>query len=800
MNEVFFVLEFNEKYIYRTDSVANEEAVVKGENYRFTLLTERLIRIELNDKGEFEDRATQFAVRRKLPVPHFTVEETEKSIEIKTSHIKFTYFKGYKAGYDAFCCEHYKDRPGTLSAWRNRGTSAQYNLKGTIRTLDFKDGAVELANGLMCKDGFSVIDDSLSPIINADGSIEHRNSGSFDIYLFAFYQDFYGALEAYYKVSGDVPMLPRYAFGNMWCKNADYTQKEYIELMDRFAAEKIPFSVALIDMNWHTYLNNNLFDGWTGYTWNREKYPDYKKFLKDLADRNLKVSLNLHPKDGVRPHEEMYTQMAEAMGVEDGKKVDFDLTNPQFTENYFKILHNPYENDGVSFYWIDWQQGTRFGLKDIDPLFLLNHYHTLDMTDKNSRPMIMSRYAGWGGHRYPIGFSGDVRMSWESLDFQPYFNICATNAGFTWWSNDIGGFNEGIRDDELFTRWVQLGTFSPINRLHSDGNPALSKEPWNYGMEARESIVKFLRLRYALVPYLYTFNHLTHTKGIPLISPMYYKEPNERGAAFSPKFKNQYYFGSEMIVAPITSHTDKFTLMGKTDVYLPEGDWFDYFTGAIYKGGRQTVCFRGLQEMPVFVRAGGIIPLNDDECSNGADNPENLKVRVFGGADNSFCMYEDDGISTDYKNGKFAVTEFELTDGKMPQFTIRTTGVTDGIIPKDRNYCIEFNGYSKSQNFAVTENGKARSFEIRYEGNRQSIILDNVSGEIKITFLDNVTLCDIDKKEMLLNIIMYSQGSNAVRIGLYDIIKNSGTKTEVLEFAHKIKANENLIEALIELL
>jgi len=792
--------KMNEKYRYSINPQADEKAVVKGDKYRFTILTERLIRIELNSNGEFEDRATQFAINRNLPVPKFTLEENDEYLTIITEKIKFTYFKNADQSYDAFCCEHYVDRPGTLSAWRNRGTSAQYNLKGTIRTLDFKNGVVELENGLMCKDGFSVIDDSRSPIINADGSMVHRNSGSFDIYLFAYYQDFYGALKAYYKVSGDVPLLPRYALGNMWCKNADYTQKEYIELMDRFAAEKIPFSVALIDMNWHTYLNNNLFDGWTGYTWNSERYPDYKKFLRDLKERNLEISLNLHPKDGVRPHEEMYTQMAKAMDVKNGEVVAFDLTNPKFIENYFKILHNPYEEDGVTFYWIDWQQGTRFALKDIDPLFLLNHYHTVDMQNKNRRPMIMSRYAGWGGHRYPVGFSGDVRMSWESLSFQPYFNICATNAGFTWWSNDIGGFNEGIRDDELFARWAQLGVFSPINRLHSDGNPVLGKEPWNYSDNAEKSVIKSLRLRHELVPYLYTMNYLTHKNGIPLITPMYYKEPNERGAAFSPKYKNQYYFGSEMLVAPITSHSDEITLMGKTDVYLPDGIWFDFFTGAIYKGKAQTVCYRGLNKMPVFVKAGGIIPLSDDEIKNGVKNPENIKVRVFGGNDNTFCMYEDDGKSLDYKNGRFAVTKFCLKHGLNPEFTIDFSGDTDGIIPSGRSYTVEFNGYTNPQKIIVTEGGVERSFSTAYEGNKLFVYLPNVTKNIKISFADNTSICDIDKKAILLDIIMHSQGSNAIRAGLYDIISNNGTRAEILEFAHKTETDGNLLDALLECL
>jgi hypothetical protein len=254
-----------------------------------------------------------------------------------------------------------------------------------------------------------------------------------------------------------------------------------------------------------------------------------------------------------------------------------------------------------------------------------------------------------------------------------------------------------------------------------------------------------------------------------------------------------------MIVAPITEHTDEITLMGKTDVYLPEGIWFDFSSGAIYNGG-QTVCYRNLQDIPVFVKAGGIIPLNDDECSNATENPQTLRVRVFAGSDNKFSMYEDDGISNGYKNGKFIITEFALKHSKKPEFTISFNGIADGIIPCDRNYIIEFNGYKLSDNFIVTEDGKERTFDIFYEGNKQFIHLCDVKSDIKISFVDNVVLCDANKKDVLLDIVMHSQGSNVIRAGLYDILNKGATRLEVLEFAHKHKVDDNLLDALLELL
>ena len=212
----------------------------------------------------------------------------------------------------------------------------------------------------MSKNHFTELDDSKSLIIADDGWIDRRDEDCLDIYIFAYKNDYLGLLKDFYHLTGRTPLLPRFALGNMWSRFYPYTQDEYIELMDRFADENIPFSVAVLDMDWHLVNYDPKYGrGWTGYTWNKKLFPDYKQFLKDLHSRGLEVTLNLHPADGVVPYEEMSEEMANAMGQnpEDEETVEFDITNPEFLENYFEILHHPYEHDGVSFWWMDWQQG-----------------------------------------------------------------------------------------------------------------------------------------------------------------------------------------------------------------------------------------------------------------------------------------------------------------------------------------------------------------------------------------------------------------------------------------------------------
>src|SRR5688500_18689993 len=200
--------------------------------------------------------------------------------------------------------------------------------------------------------------------------------------------------------------------------------------MDRFRDDGIPLSVAVLDMDWHLVdIDPTYGSGWTGYTWNTDLFPDPAGFLGELHDRGLATSLNVHPAEGVHAHEAAYPALAKRMGIdpETGAPVQFNPTDPDFLEAYFEELHHPLEDQGVDFWWLDWQQGGVTRVPGLDPLWLLNHFHFLDSGRAGRRPLTFSRYAGIGSHRYPIGFSGDTLITWESLDFQPSFTARASN-------------------------------------------------------------------------------------------------------------------------------------------------------------------------------------------------------------------------------------------------------------------------------------------------------------------------------------------------------------------------------------
>lgn len=663
------------------------ENMIQGEHYRITVLTKSLVRLEYSPDGIFTDAPTQTVLNRNFPQVSFEVRETPEELEIRTEYFQLNYDKKEFTSHGLSC--YALGMPGgNRNAWRYGAKNE--NLKGTARTLDNVNGACELEDGILslwC--GCVALDDSRTLTLREDGWVEPRKKGIQDLYLFAYGHRYLEALKDFYHLCGKTPMLPRFALGNWWSRYYKYTEESYMELMERFDQEQIPFSVAVIDMDWHLVdIDPKYGTGWTGYTWNREFFPDPERFLKKLHDRGMKTTLNLHPADGIRGFEDCYPQMAEAMGLDPEKEepVNFDIANPDFLEAYLEKTLHPLEEEGVDFWWVDWQQGTNSKMEGLDPLWMLNHYHFLDSARNGKRPMTFSRYAGPGSHRYPVGFSGDTLITWESLDFQPYFTSTASNIGYGWWSHDIGGHMLGYKNDEMEARWYQFGVFSPINRLHSSSSEFNGKEPWRFKKEVHDTMCEFLRLRHRLLPYLYTMNHRAWAEGEPICQPMYYAYP-ENWDAYGRK--NEYFFGSELIAAPVTTARIENLNVAKTKVWLPEGLWFDFFTDTVYQGGRNQNMYRSIDQIPVLAKAGAILPMTDEiRAIDTEKNPEELTVRVYPGADNSFTLYEDDNITEGYRQGICAVTEMNL-NWQEKTFTIKPSAGDLTLLPKQRTWKIE---------------------------------------------------------------------------------------------------------------
>ena len=637
--------------VAKTEPNALKENIVVWGNFRVTVLKNRLFRIEKEENGHFCDEATQSVWYRNFEEVPFTVKKEQDSLTVDTGEAKLVLKETIEESF-------------IILDGNSIPLDNTKNLKGTYRTLDCCDGEwwifkgdkkrIVLEDGVASENGVAVLDDSLSLVLEKNGTLNIRSFPEQDIYIFAYGHNYREAVKALFQISGCTPLIPRFALGNWWSRYHAYTEKEYLHVMDDFEEQEIPFTVATVDMDWHWSKtldqekgitkqgkNNEFYggnDGWTGYSWNTRLFPDYRRFLKVLHEKNLHVTLNLHPALGVRYFEDKYSEMAEAMGVDPAteKQISFDIADSRFINAYFRVLHKPLEHDGVDFWWIDWQQGSSSQLAGLDPLWALNHYHYLDNGLEHS-PLILSRYCKIGSHRYPLGFSGDTFVTWESLNYLPYFTATASNAGYSWWSHDIGGHMHGSKDDELYVRFVQFGVFSPINRLHSTDSETFTKEPWAYSNGSGLIAAQYLRLRHKMIPFLYSASYRTNKEGLALIEPLYYEWAENKEAY---QYRNEYLFGGQLLVAPVTEKS-KEQGMAVLKIWLPKGKWTDLFTGMEYEGGSELTIMRWMEEMPVFLKEGGFFVLDDRKYTNNVKVPDCLKVYTAEG-NGEYSLFEQD--------------------------------------------------------------------------------------------------------------------------------------------------------------
>ncbi len=694
-------MKLDSHLIAKTRPLARPENIILWGDFRVTVLFDRLFRIEKDEARIFCDEATEAVWFRDMEPVSFTTEEHDGSLLIKTEKTMLVLASTIEESY-------------VILNGKEVALDNKENLLGTATTLDTCDGNLQkqsdgsyapltLDMGVVSKNGVAVLDYSKSSVLTDEGLIRKQRQDSLDLYVFAYGHDYRAAIRAFYAICGDTPKLPRYALGNWWSRYHEYTDREYLNILDRMEERDIPLTVATIDMDWHWNTKNishapnivaagrkELYEkggagwkdgasGWTGYSWNTEFFPDYKAFLKKVHEKIPAITLNLHPATGVRWFEDMYEEMATAMGIDPKTEetVHLNFSDPNFLNNYFKILHKPYEYDGVDFWWIDWQQGPRAKAAGIDIMWVLNHYHTMD-NGKDHMPLILSRYSGLGAHRYPLGFSGDTTVTWRTLRYLPYFTANASNIGFTWWSHDIGGHMGGIKDNELYLRFVQFGVFSPINRLHCTADEYCTKEPMFHmngtGLIAEE----FLRLRHRMIPYLYSAMLDTTENGKALIEPMYYDHPDCEEAY---RYTGQYMFGGELLVAPVTEQSDT-KGMARIDVWLPEGKWTDIFTGECYEGGKTVTMVRWLDSIPVLAKEGGFFVLDKKKHTNDISAPTHLQVMAMNG-NGEYLFREDDSATLFTAKAEAGKQSFTITpDGNAitRKMTVELRNIAKGEV------------------------------------------------------------------------------------------------------------------------
>ncbi|RZU50742.1 uncharacterized protein DUF5110 [Krasilnikovia cinnamomea] len=598
-------------------------------------------------------------------------------------------------------------------------------LGGFRRSLDGVDGSAVTAPGILYADGWSLLDDTASALFDpGTQTVTQRSAhpgGYQDGYVFAYGQDHGRALRELGMLTGPTALLPRWVYGVWYSEYYDHSAADFQQtIVPRFRAEGVPLDVLVVDTDFKAG------DKWNGWDIDRARFPDPAGFLDWAHAEGLHTSLNIHP--SIRGGDPRFAAAQarakgklQRTGCNSGPDCYvFDWGDPDQLAAYLD-LHRSMAPAGVDFWWLDWCcDASRSSLPGVTPDAWINLKYATESGFAFSRAYGSLQAGGysnptavptgpWADKRTTLHFTGDTISNWETLAYEVGYTPGESAAtGLAAVSHDIGGHTFGLQEpgsepgstklpDDLYARWVQFGTFQPVDRLHSNHSDRL---PWQYGPAAKASAVKFLRLREQLMPYTYSAAAEANRTGLPITRPMYLAYPDQQEAYATAGA--QYLYGADLLVAPATEPGSS----ASTTVWFPPGStWTDYFTGRTYQGGTTQQVTTTLDTMPVFMRSGGIVTTRTDDVRGDENNPlRAATVTVAVGENGRTALYEDDG--TDHT--RHATTELTYREsGGLHTVRIGPVRGHHAGQPSVREWTVVFTGATSPQTVRV--NGRVLS-------------------------------------------------------------------------------------------
>lgn len=534
-------------------------------------------------------------------------------------------------------------------------------------------------DGLLDTAGWRLLDDTTTAVWTGSGWAAPRpaHGDVEDGYLFVYGHDYAGALRTLAELTGPTPLLPRSLFGVWYSDYTPYSSSDIeATVYPQFQAADVPLNTLSLDTDWKAP------NDWDGWEWNTSLFPDATAFLSWARSHGIDVTVNIHSSiaddDPQLPTAERVAggHLAASSCTTGPCKVWDWSTVAQAESNL--SLQEPLLRQGVDFFWLDWCcDASTVTMPGLTPDAWVDHLYAEQLADAGQRGFVLGRIGAseedpegvfpagpWSAHTSTVAFTGDAWGTWNTLAREAELAPAEASIGEPYVSSDVGSFlgppptQAGADPPDLYARWVQLGTFQPILRLHSNDEDRL---PWQYPQPAQGDAEAFLRLREALMPYTYTLAHEATRTGLPITRPLYLDYPGQAAAYDNP---TEELYGPDVLVAPVTTPGTPAT----TTVWFPPGRWTDWFTGTTYTGPSSATLSVPLSQMPVFVRQGGIVPMQDPAAGSssgkgsvagGADGtatPRLLTVRVQAGAPGTFSMYDDAGTGLGYTRGQDAVT------------------------------------------------------------------------------------------------------------------------------------------------
>ena len=554
--------------------------------------------------------------------------------------------------------------------WLSTTSIGNDNVNGLFleHTYNWYKECRKFCPGVLSRSGYFFLNDSATAVLDEDDfPVERLKPGYQDWYFFAYGSDYEQALKDFHRLSGPAALPRHKSIGIIFSRWPAFTETEVAELGDTFKAQGYPLSTLVMDMEWHK-------EGWGHWEFNPELIPDPKRFFALCKSYGLDVTFNDHPLD-VRDDDVHFAPYLAQAGPEvvvrtreyNGKHLRMakvDISNKQQNQAFRNVCHTEFMKLGVDYWWND---GSRGQMSGTCGQLVTNKVFFDESQCNGRRGMLLARYGGLGSHRYGAFFTGDAHSDFYVLRLQCEFNIRAGGVGLSNLSHDIGGF--GADSSELtngpngmplinpqrYLRWLQFGVFNPILRFHSAPGCG-SRRPFDYDLVLNGACRDALRLRHSLLPYIYTAMRYNHDTGIPLIRGLFLSDAKNHSAYRY----DEYYFGHSLLVAPVLSEENS------RSIYLPPGQWWDLNGMTMHPGDREITRAVALEEIPVYVRAGSIIPRQSPDSDPHAVHIAELQLDIYTGASAEADLYEDDGNSTGYTTGVFL----------RSRFTYRQTGKT----------------------------------------------------------------------------------------------------------------------------
>ncbi|MBB3188103.1 glycoside hydrolase family 31 protein [Microbacter margulisiae] len=546
------------------------------------------------------------------------------------------------------------------------------------------------------------------------------------------YVVFYGpsadkVISTYRNLSGNVPLLPEWAYGFWQCRERYTSSSELVNTVKEFRERKIPMDVIVQD--WQYWGNN----GWGVPKFDTTHYPHPSVFLKAIHDLHAHFCISIwsNPDKNSAIGKEFESKN---LYIPDSKWLDY--FNPETRKEYWNTLNKNLFSHGVDSWWMDATEpendalhGAKTYLGSGDfyrltyPLFVSRAvYEGQRATTNQKRVCILTRSAFLGQQRYgTINWSGDIGGTWDSYRRQIVAGLNYTITGMPYWTTDIGGFfrpgNAQYTDkkyQELLIRWYQWGAFNPIFRIHGYQSKT---EPWNYSEQVQEGMLKMLKLRYRLLPYLYSEAWQVTRNGYTIMRPLVMDFSRDSIALHQ---QYEYMFGSSFLVAPVTRPN-----VSAWKVYLPQAVlWYNFWTGQPFKGGQTIHTAAPLDQIPLFVRAGSIVPMGKYIQYAGEKPADTLEIRIYTGVNGSFKLYEDQGNNYNYENGSYTIIPFSWNERHKILIIGKRHGNYPGCL-KRRIFNVVLVNDSEGTGIAESKTKK----QVLYTGKEIKINMDNIHNE-----------------------------------------------------------------------